>query len=702
MCRGAIDRNAKRSIENKECTVKFTLLSPLPATAAELSAHLEEAVAEIRVFQARRAAKEEFSVEDVERLEYLNASRETIKTELAKASTAEQSHTDRVSSALAAADEATKPAEPEAEPPAEEAPAAEAAPAETAPAAEAAPAEAAPETVAAAAKAPVSFAGQAPAGVPTPSETEEPEEGDWELLASAPNVGTFGAERGIRGIARSIASVKPGSTTGLGRTGMVSLGGKDFAQQAVARLVRPATSGPEIKTGDELLAHMADVVRGYGSGKRLAEALTAAGGYTSPSERVYTFCGVSPAVNLISLPEPERPFDRGGVIFPIESDMSALLTNFAFQQHFTETELEAVDGSGDPTAVFEWSEIPAPTQYLEFRLGVIAYAIKVGILQVQGWPESVAHDIERLMVRHQHGISWRTINDMVAGSGTPITVPTDTILGTTSSVLNGLALQALNLRLDKNLDVDAPVEGVAPVWLKEVIKTDLALRDGLDALEVTDAQINGFLTARNIFLQYVDDWQTRGTGQPGNMATTQWPGYADVLLYPAGAWFRSLNPVINFGVQYPMELLKFNQYSHGFFEDAIAVGKRCDKSIRVRLPLCNNGAVGARESIECSYTGAETLTVTVTIGGTAPTGGSFPLTFDGLGGKTATIAWNSTNTAAKTALGAMDDNIAAANFTVTGGALPGTPLVITYPAELGAASATTTGLTGGAPTVTVA
>ena len=112
-----------------------------------------------------------------------------------------------------------------------------------------------------------------------------------------------------------------------------------------------------------------------------------------------------------------------------------------------------------------------------------------------------------------------------------------TVLGATSSILNGLALQALHLRLDKGLDTDAPVEGIAPVWLREVIRADLTLRDGgLEMLYVSDAQISEFLTRRGIFLQFVDDFQTRGAGQPGNLSASRLPDYADVVLYPAGAW----------------------------------------------------------------------------------------------------------------------------------------------------------------------
>lgn len=677
--------------------MKFTLPDQLPATVAELADLASQARAEITVIQARHNAGEELSSEDTDRLEYLLDARDTIDAEATRVAADEQAHSDKLAGLL----DRANPKADEPQTPPDDTPA-DADVADVVAEAESVAAEAAEQPVPVTAAGPARpFKAAVTSDLPDHTATPGGVPKGWEFVPSAPRFGEFGAEKvGALEIAQSITSVRSGQSTGVAKTGTRVMGGREFATQAIAKLARPTKDAPEITTAQELLTEIDRVTSHVpGQGRVSAQALVAAGGWQAPSEQVYTFCAVPGAVNLVSLPEPEAPIRRGGVRYPIESDMSALLTDFAFQFHFTETQLEAVDGNGDPTAVKEWSEIPGVDEFLEFRLGVIGYAVKVGILHQQGWPEAVAHDVERLMVRHQHGISWRTINDMVAGSGAVKVVPTDTVLGATSSVLNGLALQAINLRLDKGLDIDAPIEGVAPVWFREVVRADLALRDGLDALAVSDAQINGYLTARNIYLQFVDDWQTRGAGQPGNLATLSWPDYADVLLYPAGTWFRSLNPVITFGVQYPMELLKFNQYSHAFFEDAIAVGKRCDKSIRVRVPLCVNGAVGAREQIECTFSPAvETRQAVVTISG-SPTGGNYPLVLDG--NTTAGIAHNAAASAVKSALVALDDGYAAADFTVTGSA--GGPYTITYPSGLGALTVGTPALTGGtSPTVTVA
>lgn len=71
-------------------------------------------------------------------------------------------------------------------------------------------------------------------------------------------------------------------------------------------------------------------------------------------------------------------------------------------------------------------------------------------------------------------------------------------------------------------------------------------------------------------------------------------------------------------------------------------------------------------------TGSEVQTITVT--GT-PTGGSFELEFQGQ--VTGAIAWNATAADVKAALEALP-NVDAGAITATGGAFPGTPVVVTF------------------------
>jgi hypothetical protein len=330
------------------------------------------------------------------------------------------------------------------------------------------------------------------------------------------------------------------------------------------------------------------------NGQRVtAQALTAAGGWCAPSEQLYDFCDVPEATDLVSL--PEITINRGGVRWPREPDLSGIFEDFEW--FFTEPELEAVDVDGKPTAIKQCVEIPCPDEFDEIRLNAVGWCVEAGILQEQGWPELIEWFMRSLTQEHLRALSRRTILNMVAGSGAAKVIPPTSVLGSVASVLNSLALMATNIRLKRGLSRTATIEGVAPSWFFEVLRADLALREGTDVFSVSDAQITNWLTQRNIALQFVGDWQTRSAGLPGNLNTLVWPSTVQVVLYPAGTWFRSMSNVIELGVMYPKEQLQVNRFTRMFTEDAIAVGKRCGESILVTIPLDVSGAIGAREYV---------------------------------------------------------------------------------------------------------
>lgn len=413
-------------------------------------------------------------------------------------------------------------------------------------------------------------------------------------------------------------------------------------------------------------------------------SLTAAGGWCAPSETLYDFCEVPLATDLIAL--PEITIRRGGVRWPVEPDLTAIFESFEF--FFTEPELEAL-----PPVVKECVEIPCPDEFEEIRLNAVGYCVEAGILQTQGWPELIDWFMRSLTQEHFRALSRRTILDMVAGS-TPVTIPDTSQIAAGSSVLNSIELMAINLRLNKGYARNAPIEGVAPNWLHAVIRADLANQQGVDTKSVTDAQINGWFAARNISFQFVADWQTRGVGQPGNLGTLEWPGTVRVLLYPAGTWFRALTNVIEFGVQYPRELLQINRYSRFFTEDAYAVAKRCDESLVVTIPICPNGAYGEQDAITCNTPADEVQELAIT---GVPTGGTFTLTFQGQ--TTAGIAFDATAAAVQTALEALS-NVETGDIVATGGPLPGALVTLTFGgryagADMPRINADGSGLTGG-------
>lgn len=318
-------------------------------------------------------------------------------------------------------------------------------------------------------------------------------------------------------------------------------------------------------------------------------AMAASGGWCAPSETIFTFCAVPALADVISLPDINMT--RGGLRWPEEPDFTELYATLPWR--FTETQLQNATPPTKPCV-----EIPCP-EMDEIRPEAIGLCITAGILQRRGWPELIAKFMAETMLAHQHKVSAWTIADMVTGS-TNVDFLAAGSFAAAGSALNALDLDATNIRLMERLPRTAVVEGVAPVWFPAVLRADLAYNEGRDQKSVTDAEVDSWLAARNIRLQYVADWQTRGAGQPGNATPpVAWPTSVDVLLYPAGAWFRHLSNVIEVGTLYDKAQLQINRYTELFTEDEYFVTKRCKVSHTVTIPLCANGAIGNRVSLLC-------------------------------------------------------------------------------------------------------
>lgn len=347
-----------------------------------------------------------------------------------------------------------------------------------------------------------------------------------------------------------------------------------------------------IDSVDELVASIEDQTRDQNWSKAKFDnegALTAAAGWCAPSETLYDFCDIAPASDLVSLPEVNMT--RGGLRWPNEPDFTELYTQLDV---FDYTEAELLTNPTKPCV-----EVPCPT-LTEIRPDAIGICITAGILQKRGWPELIERFLKETMKAHQHRISRKTILTMVAGS-TAFVVPAAGTLGAAGSVLNSLALAATNLRLADRRPKGAPVEGVAPTWLQEVIRSDIAYQQGgVPVWAVTDAQVDAALAVRGIRLQYVSDWQTRGVGEPGVIGTVAWPATVNVLLYAPGTWFRHLDNVIEMGMLYDKAQLQANRYTELFTEDEMFVAKRCWASWNVTVPICVSGEIGTRSTVTCN------------------------------------------------------------------------------------------------------
>jgi hypothetical protein len=349
-------------------------------------------------------------------------------------------------------------------------------------------------------------------------------------------------------------------------------------------------------------------------GGSLLNAVTAdvSAGWCAPSETIYDLCNVGGDVYGL-WDAPTIQVARGGIRFAQGPDFSAIYaaTN---DFHFTEAQIKVGElNAGTPTGnplQKPCISIPCPS-FQEVRLDVDGMCITGDILQERGYPEAVTQFTEGLMAAHAHKINARKLaqiagTDPVTGSGAVIDLTTGTVSDTgTTGLLAQLEIAAIDVRARYRISDGTSLEGVFPTWIKAVIRADISRRNGgqslSDQMSVTDQQIVGWFTERGIAPQFVVDWQdnyaTPGTtlpGQPQATALKTLPETVNFLLYLAGSWTVGQSDVITLDTIYDSTLLKINQYTALFTEEAFVVFKRCPESRQYKATLKPYGLTGAQ------------------------------------------------------------------------------------------------------------
>ncbi|QMU22070.1 major capsid protein [Gordonia rubripertincta] len=322
-------------------------------------------------------------------------------------------------------------------------------------------------------------------------------------------------------------------------------------------------------------------------------SLVAAGGWCAPSETLYELSPVLADATAGLIDVPEISVKRGGIRTTEGADYAAIYSGG--QVGIRETEAQAIANGADDDYQKVIYRVPC-TEFVEKRAGVVYTGIEAGILQNSAYPELTRQHVEAAMAAHAHRVNELTIADMVALS-TTVDLTQEVGPSATASVLNGLELIIVDLRYRYRAPESMTLEVALPIWLKLHVRSDLALRSGVDFTQVTNEQINAFFTARGARVQWVYDWQDAFSGVSGGFgsatAKETFATSVKALVYPAGTFVRGRGEVISLGVTYDSVNIRKNDFLEMFQEEKLLVHKRAYKSLVVTLPLAVNGATSA-------------------------------------------------------------------------------------------------------------
>lgn len=331
------------------------------------------------------------------------------------------------------------------------------------------------------------------------------------------------------------------------------------------------------------------------------QALVAGGGWCAPSEIRYDFFNIACSSGLIDL--PTVGVTRGGIQFPVSPSLADTVNSIAFGGFAVTFDGDSVPwlwtedddiaaATGSPTK--PCVRVPCPS-FDEERLELYGICLTAGNLADSAYPEATQHMIRLLMAAHDHAMNARLLQLMVAASSavTSITGGANTDAAA-PRIYNAVGLAATDYRERYGMCLDDVLEVVLPAWVREVIRGDLAWKAGVELQAVPNSEIDSYFTARNVRVQWVDDWQVRGSSQFGNAtAMTAWPTTVDFLIYAAGTFVHGNGMSLDLGVVRDSVLNETNDHTALWSEEAHLIARVGHESRQYRVGFNVNGSTSA-------------------------------------------------------------------------------------------------------------
>lgn len=314
------------------------------------------------------------------------------------------------------------------------------------------------------------------------------------------------------------------------------------------------------------------------------ESLVAAGGWCAPSEILYDFFNIADEDGILDL--PTVGISRGGIRFPTSPSLSDVFGNVFL---WTETDDIATITGGPNKPCFR----PVCPSFNEERLECHGVCVTAGNLTEEAYPELIANHLALTMSAHVHVMNLRHIADIVSQS-TAVDVTEGANPAITASVLGGLELQVWDYRTKFGMADSAVLEAIFPSWVKGQMRSDLAKRNGVNLIDVTDAMLNSWLNLRGVRAQFVQDWQVRSGDFPGQSTPRQdWPAAVSFLLYAAGTFVLGQGMTLDLGVTRDSVLNAENDHTAAWTEDCRLIAKVGHESRVVTVTSDNAGNTGA-------------------------------------------------------------------------------------------------------------
>lgn len=271
------------------------------------------------------------------------------------------------------------------------------------------------------------------------------------------------------------------------------------------------------------------------------DPITAAGGFCAPETPYYGFFDILAEDGIWTAPTLGAP--RGAVSVPDSPSFQDIVGtagwDAATAQEWTESDDIAVDPDDDET----WKVcyfVPCGTS-TSFKVSAAVTCLEYGNFVNKFWPEMVSDTSSKTLKAHTHKVNARNILQAVAQVDATIAAVDLGDAGAIPQFLHNLEFHANRQRDRFRTATDARIQVDVPFWVQGALFNDAVARDSAVTFEKVIGWFTAVLNARNISVQWLQDWQSI-------QAATDYPAAVDVLMYFPGTFVRLNEGSLDFGV----------------------------------------------------------------------------------------------------------------------------------------------------------
>lgn len=323
------------------------------------------------------------------------------------------------------------------------------------------------------------------------------------------------------------------------------------------------------------------------------EAIVAAAGVCLPLETIYDLgCDVGVTDRPVRDSLARFGADRGGIRFFSAPTLSQNSPAFANATGFWRGD-QSDPNSGafhtygpdrttptspaDAKPCLEMNCVQENTAYIE----AITLCLTFNNLTTRTFPELIKRQNELALVAHARVAENALLAQIEAGS-TAVTAQAQ-VVGATREILNLFEKASASYRFKHRIG-NTPLRAIIPVWVKNLLRADLALQmpgDGLELFDIAESKIDGWFKSRGIN----PTWHLDGVGPAlvdldgagsGTAQGFEFPSTIEFGLFAEGTWLYLDGGTLDLGVIRDSSLVATNQYKQFVetFEGLANVG--CD------------------------------------------------------------------------------------------------------------------------------